>query len=209
MLKSALILASLLAVPAASYAKPTNNQKDTTKAVINQKAPDFSLPGHDGKTYKLSDFEGKTVVLEWWNKDCPFVVKHYSSGNMQGLQTQYTDKGVVWFTMLSSAPGKQGHLKPDEIKKVMDEQKGQQTAVLIDEKGEVGRDYGAQTTPHMYVINKEGKLVYMGAIDNRPTPHQKDLKGATNYVKGALEATLAQKDVELATTKAYGCNVKY
>lgn len=199
MFKKALIIASLLVNPVVALAMPK----------INAQAPDFSLKGHDGKTYKLSDYKDKFVVLEWWNKDCPFVAKHYSSGNMQKLQKEYGDKGVVWFTILSSAPGKQGYLKPDEIKKVMAEQNAKQKVVLIDEDGKVGQMYAAKTTPHMYIINPKGSLIYMGAIDDKPTVKVEDLKSATNYVKEALDLAMQDKAVKHQSTKPYGCSIKY
>lgn len=176
---------------------------------INETAPDFTLPGHDGKNYKLSDFKGKYVVLEWWNKDCPFVVKYYKPGRMQALQKEIREKGGEWFTVLSSAPGKQGHLDAAGVKDVMKTVKGQPTAVLMDPDGKVGRMYAAKTTPHMYVINPEGKLIYKGAIDDKPTANVDDLKGATNYVTLALNQARAGKKVDPNSTRAYGCSIKY
>jgi len=177
--------------------------------VVNKPAPDFSLLGHDGKTHKLSDQKGKYVVLEWWNKDCPFVVKHYNTGNMQGLQAEFAEKGVVWYTVLSSAPKKQGHLPADGIKQAMGQVNGKQAAVLMDEDGKVGQLYAAKTTPHMYIINPEGTLIYMGAIDDKPTANEKDVEGAKNFVKLALGQSMSGSQVEVASTKPYGCSVKY
>jgi peroxiredoxin len=172
-------------------------------------APDFSLKGHDGKTYKLSDFKGKHVVLEWYNVGCPFVKKHYEPGNMQKLQADYTKKGIVWLQVVSSAPGKQGHVTQEEAKKLVKEQKANSTALLMDPNGKVGKMYDAKTTPHMYIINPQGKLVYQGAIDSMPTTDSDDIPKARNYVTEALDALMKGKTVKVAQTKAYGCSVKY
>jgi peroxiredoxin len=176
---------------------------------VNAPAPDFKLPGSDGQSHQLNDYRGKYVVLEWWNKDCPFVRKHYGSGNMQQLQKSWRDKGVVWFTVLSSAPGKQGHLPKAGIEKVMTRAKASPTTVLMDEKGTVGRLYGAKTTPHMYVINPKGQLIYKGAIDDKPTTDQADIKGAQNYVQQALTQAMNEQKVKISSTRPYGCSVKY
>lgn len=172
-------------------------------------APDFTLKGHDGKTYKLSDFKGKHVVLEWFNNECPYVEKHYDAMNMQNLQKTYTGKGVVWLSIISSAEGKQGYRDAAGATKTMQERKASPTAVLLDPSGNVGKTYAARTTPHMYIINPEGKLVYQGAIDDKPSTSASSLEGARNYVTEALEATLANKPVKVANTKPYGCSVKY
>lgn len=178
-------------------------------ASIDQKAPDFSLAGIDGKTYKLSDFKGKYVVLEWNNLDCPFVKKHYGSGNMQALQKKYTDKGVVWLTICSSAQGKQGYYEPAALQEMTKERKLASTAYLRDPDGTVGREYGAKTTPNMFVVNPDGTLIYAGAIDDKPSTDPNDIKGANNYVAACLDASLAGKPVATKTTVSYGCGVKY
>ncbi len=172
-------------------------------------APDFSLPGHDGKTYKLSDLKGKFVVLEWFNNDCPYVKKHYDGGNMQALQTKYSAKNVVWLTINSSAPGKQGHLDEKGAKEMVATRKAALTAMLLDPKGEVGRMYDAKTTPHMYIINPEGKLVYQGAIDDKPSANAKTLAEASPIFANALDSAIAGKAIAEASTKPYGCSVKY
>lgn len=172
-------------------------------------APEFTLTDSTGKSHKLSDFKGKFVVLEWLNHGCPFVVKHYGSGNMQKLQKEYTGKDVVWLSIVSSAPGKQGHMTPAETNKAKEESGSAATAVLIDEDGTVGRLYDAKTTPHMFVINPEGTLIYMGAIDSVKSPDPADIAGAKNYVKQALDEALAGKPVSEPVTTAYGCGVKY
>jgi peroxiredoxin len=176
---------------------------------IGGQAPDFTLKDTGGTEHSLSDFKGKTVVLEWTNYDCPFVKKHYGSGNMQMLQKKYTGEGVVWLSIWSSAEGKQGYYKPEEWVKKIDAAKAKATAVLLDATGTVGKLYGAKTTPHMFVIDKEGKLVYRGAIDDNRYWDPKTIKGAKNYVADALDALLAGKKVAEADTKSYGCSVKY
>ena len=173
---------------------------------INTQAPDFTLPAQDGSHVKLSDFANDTVVLEWYNYGCPFVKKHYGSGNMQKLQEKYTGEGVKWLRIVSSAPGKQGHLTVAEAAE--DHAKTHATYTLLDEDGAVGRLYGAQTTPHMFVID-HGKLVYRGAIDSIPSPIPADIDHATNYVAAALDAIKAGKPVAVADTEPYGCGVKY
>ncbi len=172
-------------------------------------APNFTLLSSTKENIKLSDFKGKTVVLEWLNHGCPFVKKHYKSGNMQALQKKYTDQGVIWLSVISSAPGKQGHSTPEQAESDKKKQKSNATAVLIDETGKIGKVYNALTTPHMYIINPKGILVYQGAIDNRPTADLEDVKGAKNYVALALEESLKNNKVKIGQTKAYGCSVKY
>ncbi len=176
---------------------------------IGKKAPDFKLPDAHGKEHMLSNFEGRYVVLEWLNHDCPFVVKHYASGNMQMLQERYRDKGVVWLSIISSAPGKQGYLEPEQAIKVTKEKKAKPTAVLLDPEGKVGRAYDARVTPHMYIIDPEGMLVYMGAIDDIRSTSVDDVEGARNYVSEALDLLLAGEKVKKAATQPYGCTVKY
>ncbi len=179
------------------------------KAKIDEKAPDFQLTDSHGKTHKLSDFEGKLVVLEWVNFDCPFVKKHYDGNNMQSLQKKYTDKGVVWLSICSSAEGKQGNFSNDEINKRIKDKKAHMTAYLVDESGSVGEMYSAKTTPHMYVIDKTGKLVYAGAIDDKKSTNPDDVKTSKNYVATALDELLAGKKVSTSVTQPYGCSVKY
>lgn len=178
-------------------------------AVVGKAAPAFQLTDLDGKTVRLADFKGKFVVLEWVNFDCPFVRKHYGSENMQKLQKAYTGKDVVWITINSSAPGKQGHLTADEAKEITAEEGASPTRFLLDPKGVTGRAYGAKTTPHMYVIDPKGKLLYNGAIDDKASTKVADIPTSKNYVVAALDAAMAGKPVELATTKPYGCSVKY
>jgi peroxiredoxin len=176
---------------------------------VGTAAPDFSLTDAKGETYSPSQYKGKYVVLEWFNPECPFVKKHYGTGNMQKLQEEYTSKGVVWLTIDSNAPGSEGNLSADAANKVMTGWKTRQTALLLDPEGKVGRAYGAKNTPNMVVINPEGKIVYEGAIDSKATPNPADIPNSTNYVKVALDESLAGKPVTTSTTKPYGCSVKY
>ena len=178
-------------------------------AKIGQPAPDFTGSASNGKTFHLADYRGKFVVLEWHNNGCPYTQKHYKSGNMQNLQKQWTAKGVVWFTVISSAPGKQGYVNANEENNYLAKMGASPTAVLLDSSGTIGHLYDAKTTPQMIVINPQGVMVYDGAIDNRPTDDVKDISGATNYVNLALEQSLAGKPVEIAATRPYGCSVKY
>ncbi len=179
------------------------------EAKLDSKAPDFKLKDSYGKEHSLSDFAGKTVVLEWINYDCPFVKKHYDSNNMQSLQEKYTKQGVIWLAICSSAKGKQGHFTNEEINKRSNDHKAKFTAYLIDENGKVGKMYGAKTTPHMYVINKEGILVYAGAIDDIKSTDKEDIKKANNYVAKTLDEVLTGKEVTTKSTSPYGCSVKY
>lgn len=179
------------------------------EAEIGKKAPNFKLTDSNGKTHSLSDFSGKYVVLEWVNFDCPFVVKHYSSGNMQSLQKKYTEKDVVWLSICSSADGKQGNFKSDEINEKIKEREAAMTAYLIDENGKVGKTYGAKTTPHLYIVSPKGELIYAGGIDDTPSPKQEDIKTSVNYISKALDEAMSGKQVEISTSKPYGCSVKY
>lgn len=176
---------------------------------VGKAAPDFKLTDLDGKTRSLSEFKGKHVVLEWINHGCPFVKKHYGSNNMQTLQKETAAQGVVWLSIASSAKGKEGYMDQAEWKKTLTDTGSTPTAVLLDEKGKAGKAYGAKTTPHMFVVNPAGVLVYKGAIDDRPTYEAKDVEGAKNYVRQALAESIAGKPVTEASTKPYGCSVKY
>ncbi len=177
--------------------------------VIGQPAPAFIVKDGDGKTRSLSEFKGKTVVLEWTNAGCPYVQKHYNSGNMQALQKGAAKDGVVWLTLVSSAPGKQGYVSPAEARTWKTSSGAGSTALLLDPSGQVGKAYDARTTPHMYVVDKTGKLVYMGGIDDKPTADPSSLKGAKNYVTAALSDVKAGRAVATPVSKPYGCSVKY
>ena len=172
-------------------------------------APEFTLTDSRGTSHKLSDFRGKLVVLEWLNHECPFVKKHYAGGDMQKLQKEYTDKGVVWLSIISSAPGKQGHRTGPQAEADTKDKNASPTAVLLDPAGTVGQKYGAKTTPEMFVIDKEGKVIYAGAIDSIKSTKPADVAKAENYVRQALDAALAGKPVPTAKTQPYGCSVKY
>ncbi|MCX7868918.1 MAG: thioredoxin family protein [Terrimicrobiaceae bacterium] len=198
-MKIPLLLIALAASAALATASPE----------IGKPAPEFTLKDCSGKQHSLSDFRGKTVVLEWVNHGCPFVVKHYSAGNMQKLQKDATARGVVWLSICSSAPGKQGHMSAAEAAKKCEEVGSHATAYLLDEDGQVGRLYAAKRTPEMFVINPEGILVYKGAIDDKPSANSADIPGAKNFVTAALDEVLAGKPVSKPETAAYGCSVKY
>lgn len=178
-------------------------------ATPGQPAPAFSLADLNGKTVSLADFKGKKVVLEWNNPHCPFVVKHYGSGNMQSLQNKYDLSEVAWISINSTAASHQDYMKPAALKTWLAEQKAQPDAYLMDVDGKVGRQYGAKTTPHMYVIDEKGTLIYNGAIDNTPSADPADVKTAKNHVVAALADAKAGKPVSLASSAPYGCNVKY
>ncbi|MCH9827827.1 MAG: thioredoxin family protein [Gammaproteobacteria bacterium] len=178
-------------------------------ADVGAAAPDFSLPDSNGETRSLSDFGGQYVVLEWTNDGCPFVRKHYGSGNMQSLQKEYTAKDVAWLSIISSAPGEQGHVSGAEANALTAERDAAPTAVLLDPSGDVGREYGAKTTPHMYIIDPKGTLIYAGGIDSIPSANPQDIEKATPYVKLALDEAMAGKPVSQAQTRPYGCSVKY
>src|SRR5437879_7598564 len=176
---------------------------------VGTAAPDFSVPDANGKTQSLTQYKGKYVVLEWFNPECPFVKKHYGSDNMQKLQQEYTSKGVTWLTIDSNAPGTEGNITPDQAQTIMASWKTKQTALLLDPESKVARSYGAKNTPNMVVIAPEGKIVYEGAIDSNATPNPNDIPNSTNYVKAALDESLAGRPISNAQTKPYGCSVKY
>ncbi|HYD98476.1 MAG TPA: thioredoxin family protein [Alphaproteobacteria bacterium] len=176
---------------------------------VGKPAPAFSATDIAGKPVSLEALKGKVVVLEWTNHQCPFVVKHYGSGNMQSLQKDYTAKGVVWLTLISNAPGQQGHVSPDEAAAIAKEVGASHTAKILDPEGTIGRAYDAKTTPHMYVIGTDGTLLYNGGIDDKPTKDPADIATATPLFRQALDAVLAGKPVPVAVTKPYGCSVKY
>lgn len=176
---------------------------------IGSAAPDFKLADAKGKTHSLSDYKGKYVVLEWFNPVCPFVKKHYGSGNMQKLQGEYAGKGVAWMSIDSSATGKEGHLTPEAATRQIADWKMNSTTLLLDADGKAGRAYGAKNSPHMFIINPEGKIVYEGAIDSKATANPADIPNATNYVKVALDESMAGKPVSNPNTRPYGCSVKY
>ena len=178
-------------------------------AKVGETAPAFTTAATNGQSVSLADQRGKIVILEWTNHDCPYVRKHYESGNMQTLQKEITAQGVFWFTLISSSPGTQGYVSPKHADELTASRKANPTAVLLDPTGAVGKAYGATNTPHMYIVDKAGLLVYAGAIDDRPTTRRADVQGAHNYVRAALEDMAAGRAVQTPVTRAYGCTVKY
>lgn len=169
----------------------------------------FKAIGHDGKSYQLSDYKGKWVVLEWFNNECPFVEKHYGSNNMQALQKKYMEQGVAWFVVASSQKGTQGHLDAKSAQAIMKDRKANPTAVLLDEAGEMARGYRATATPHMFVIDPNGHIFYQGAIDDQPSFQKSTLEGARNFVVESLDMGLAgKKEPKTRSFPAYGCSIK-
>ena len=178
-------------------------------AAAQSAAPAFELPDVNGENHALSQYAGKIVVLEWTNYDCPFVKKFYGTGAMQAMQEKYTAKGIVWLSICSSAPGKQGHFSSEEWAARIKAAGTKATAVLVDEDGTVGREYGASNTPHIFVIGPDGQLAYQGSVDDKRTADPAAVTGARNYLAEALDALLAGEPVPVAQTKPYGCSVKY
>jgi peroxiredoxin len=195
-----------LAAIIVSHAFP---ERAFAQASLGNAAPAFTLTDSNGRALSLSEFRGKTVVLEWTNHQCPYVGKHYRSNNMQALQKKWTTQGIVWLSVISSAPGEEGHVTPQQANQLTSERNAAPTAVLLDPKGTVGRAYGARATPHMYVINGSGVLVYMGGIDDQPSARLEDVKIARNYVDQALTEMAQGKPVSANRSRAYGCSVKY
>jgi len=191
------IMAMMIALPAVWAAK------------VGEAAPDFTATDSNGNVHELSEYRGKFVVLEWTNRGCPYTQKHYNSGNMQRLQKEWTAKGVIWLTVASSAPGKQGYVTAAEENAYLKQVNAAPTAVLLDPTGALGHLYDAKTTPHIFIINPQGTLIYNGAIDDRPTTDVSDINGAKNYVTAALNEATSGKPVSVATSRPYGCSVKY
>ena len=192
-------LATVLLVPGAA----------TAAATVGQPAPTFSVTDVSGRTVNLADYQGKTVVLEWVNPGCPFVQKHYDSGNMQGTQRDAAVKQVVWLAINSTSKDHTDYRAPAEMATWMKHHKAAATDTLMDTNGSVGRAYGARTTPQLYIVDPAGKLVYAGGIDSKATANPADIASATNYVKLALAETSAGKPISNPTTRPYGCSVKY
>lgn len=199
-MKSVMFALAALAVMAAPAA---------AAPVVGQPAPNFKLADTNGKAVTLADYRGKTVVLEWSNPECPFVKKHYGSGNMQKAQAAAARDGVVWLTINSSASGKQGHMNGGQAKSFVSKAGARPSAYLLDPRGVVGKVYDAKTTPHMFIVNKAGTLVYAGGIDDKPTPNPADVTSARNHVLAALAELKAGKAVSVSTSRPYGCSVKY
>jgi len=206
----------LLLVVEASFASFTATACTESEAApvpesppVGQPAPAFTVSDTRGNTHTLDAYRGKWVVLEWFNHDCPYTKKHYATDNMQAIQREYTAKGVVWISVVSSAPGKQGYESAADADRLMTEKKAAPSFVVRDTAGVLGRMYGARNTPHLFAIDPKGVLRYAGAIDDRPTSKKKDVEGAQNYVKAALDAGLSGQPIAVATTQPYGCDVKY
>jgi hypothetical protein len=202
------VLATLLAGAWIAVASLTADAAEGN-ARIGSAAPDFVGTDSNGKGVALKDLRGRIVVLEWSNNQCPFVGKHYRSGNMQSLQKEATGEGVIWLTILSSAPGEQGNVTASEANELTRSRGASPTAVILDPTGTIGHAYGARTTPHMFIIDKNGTLVYMGGMDDKATTDVADIPTAKNYVRLALAAVMAGKPVQDPVTRPYGCSVKY
>ena len=198
------LVATLLAVSIAALVSAAH-----AAVAPGQAAPEFSLVDINGKVQKLADYRGKYVVLEWFNSECPFVQKHYESGNMQALQARYTQKGVVWLGINSTSPRHSNFRDPVRSQAILKEWKSAPTAFVLDPDGKVGKQYGARTTPHMYVIDPKGMLVYVGGIDDKPSTSQRDVATAKNLVAAALDESLSGKPVGTPSAMPYGCSVKY
>jgi peroxiredoxin len=178
-------------------------------ATTGAAAPQFTGTDANGRTVRLADYAGKIVVLEWTNHQCPYVVKHYRGNNMQALQKEAKAQGVVWLSIVSSAPGKEGHVSADQARELTTSRNAQPASVILDPTGTIGRAYSAKTSPHMFVIDAQQRIVYQGAIDDKPTAEPASLNGARNYVREALASVKAGKPVAEAETTPYGCSVKY
>jgi peroxiredoxin len=199
----------VVAVAALAMALMVAPAPASAQAVVGQAAPAFTLVDSHGQSRSLADFHGRTVVLEWWNHQCPFVNKHYGSGHMQQLQKEWTGQGIVWLTISSSGPGKQGYVDGPEANALMDEKGGSPTAVLLDHDGAVGRAWGARTTPHMFIVGADGTVLYAGGIDDTPSTDLADIDTAHNYVQAALQEITAGQPVTTSSSEPYGCGVKY
>ena len=199
MLRRSFVSASLLALGLTAQAAPS----------VGQPAPEFALRDASGQTVKLSDYRGKHVVLEWTNPGCPYVQKHYDSGNMPATQKNALDNGVVWLSINSTEKASDDYREPARLVAWQNERKSKPTALLMDEEGSAGKAYGARTTPHMYMVDPQGKLVYAGGIDSIPSSNPDDIRKAVNYVRQGMNEALAGKPISVSTTRPYGCSIKY
>lgn len=181
----------------------------TAAVKVDKTAPNFQLTNSQGEQVSLADFSGKYVVLEWTNHQCPYVKKHYDSDNMQALQRKYTDQDVVWLSIISSAPGKQGHVSPDKAEQLSKSRNAAPSHILFDESGEIGKLYGAKTTPHMYIVDQQGTLRYAGAIDSIKSANPADIAKATNYVDASMASLAKGETIAKKLTPPYGCSIKY
>jgi peroxiredoxin len=194
-----LLVAVITTLPGVALAAPK----------VGAPAPAFAGTDTTGKAWSLEDLQGQPVILEWTNHDCPYVQKHYDTGNMQALQQDATKAGYVWLSVISSAPGKQGHVSAAEAEALTASRKAAPSAVLLDADGTIGRAYEARTTPHLFVIDEQGTLVYMGGIDDRPTTDPDDVEGAENHIRAVMAARAAGEPIAMAVTRPYGCSIKY
>jgi len=202
--RQTLVALAATAAAAAAVRTPAEAAAQTGRA-----APEFSVTDTKGVRHALAAYRGKTVILEWTNHECPYTVRHYATGNMQALQTAATASGAIWLTVISSRPRTQGYVEAAEADGLTTSRNARPTGVVLDPQGQLGRLYGARTTPHMFIIDGSGVLVYMGAIDDRPSAGHASVKGARNYVREALDAIAAGRPIALASTRPYGCTVKY
>jgi peroxiredoxin len=204
-----LALALLASHTAACTQSEASTGEELKSPPVGQLAPPFTVTDTKGASHSLDAYRGKWVVLEWFNHDCPYTKKHYSSDNMQALQREYTAKGVVWFAVVSSAPGKEGYGSAADADRQMTQKKAAPSFVIRDTAGVLGRMYGARNTPQLFAIDPQGVLRYAGAIDDKPTSRAKDVKTAKNYLKAALDAGMSGQPIVVATSQPYGCDVKY
>ena len=203
------VLAAIGATTVAGCLAPALSTRAEANAQTGTPAPAFTATDSKGRQHTLAAYKGKIVVLEWSNHACPYTAKHYATGNMQALQRSATDAGVIWLTVVSSRPGSEGHVNGLEADQLTESRHAQPTAVLLDPDGSLGRLYGARTTPHMFIIDAGGTLVYMGAIDDQPTANPASIKVARNYVREALDAMSQGRPIAAVSTRPYGCSVKY
>lgn len=210
-MKKLIILFSLIFAATMVINLTTKNEENTptVDAIVGEQAPDFEVMDANGNMRSLSEFEGQYVILEWLNHGCPYIRKHYDGNNMQQLQEKYTDQGVVWLSVISSAPGEQGYMEPEEARQSIEEYDASPTAILLDPEGEMGRAYDARVTPHMFIIDPSGTVRYNGAIDDKPTPRASSLETAHNYIDAAMNSLMNGEEVEVKSNTPYGCNVKY
>ena len=207
---SLLTLAAVASITLTAFMGNSEAAPVLANPTVGQPAPLFTVRDTKGTSHSLDAYRGKWVVLEWFNHECPYTRKHYYTRNMQTLQREYTEKGIVWISVVSSAPGNQGYLaSAAEADQAMMEKKAAPSFIVRDTAGTLGRMYGARTTPHLYVIDPQGVLRYAGAIDDKPSPSPSSVPTAHNYLKAALDAGLAGKPIAVGTTQPYGCDVKY
>lgn len=209
-MKKLIILLSLITAAFMAVNLTSKSVENTPEsAVVGEEAPDFEVMDANGNMHSLSDYEGQYVILEWLNHGCPYIRKHYDGNNMQRLQEKYTEQDVVWLSVISSAPGTQGYMEPEEARQSVEEYNASPTAILLDTEGTMGKKYDARVTPHMFIIDPDGIVRYNGAIDDKPTPRASSLETAHNYIEAAMTSLMNGEDVEVKSNTPYGCSVKY